>query len=359
MIPIAQVTDSRPPLWCGNEYASVDGFSPDDAYFLAIQVDHFQLFTAAGIFVKDLKIGASQQPRWISNTAVCFILGNQLLRMDVLTEKVAVIAQFGQYAKIDGKGEANFGDGAIALCGDDSSVFIFDLATGKSSRAYQHPLPFDSLYLSPDNNLLLSDNGGILMFTRDMVAERQLTSHNGHKDVCRDTDGKEVMVWTDNRDNAIYKVPLDGRPLTQIMKPLPWPVAVDISCPAQSGWAAVSTYSLSAQYPSQVLKAMLDGSGMEIICDTQSVMMVTPDGGMEYNPQPKTSISASGQLLIGCSNFGKVSDPNYCDVFMLRLDGAPRPVKRTRIDYSSFTGKSTFEMVPRADGAVDIYEVIK
>lgn len=351
MIP-PQVTRSIPPVWIGIEYASVNCFSPDSAFLLAIQVDHYVLLSTTGAFLKNLSIAANEQARWIGPAMVVLIRGNQLLQMEVTTGIVNEIHRFEEYANITGKGEKHSGNSIVALCGDGREIFVFDRVTGVKGPALGWKGVFDSMYVTPDNHILIADEAGIHMLGRDMVFIRDVAPHNGHHDTCLDLDGSEVMVWSDNRDNCVYKVPLDGRPPLKILS-LPWPIAAQISCPSGGGFTYISTYSLDPQYPGQVLKVALDGSGSDTLCDTGSVMIPKPDGGMEYQPQPKAS--CNGRFLAGCSNFGNIVDPDYCDVWLMELGTG----SRVRINYAPYVNKSTFEMVPRPDGAVDIFEIRK
>ncbi len=322
-----QVTFSTPPAWAGNRYASINPLNATGALMNLILRDHIGLFDGAGKFLRDLDIAANEEPWWSETdpAKLYFLSGNSLMALVLgLNYATATYVEhaFKDYASISGKGEKCFSGGLFALCGDNHAVFTYDVNSGKVGTVLEHPAPFDSLYVTPDGNVLLSDDTGIHMYTRDMKFLRDVAGHNGHKDVCRDVDGSEVMVWTDNRDNGVYKVPLDGGPSTLLVS-LPWPIAVDISCPPQSGWAAVSTYSLNPQYPGQVLQVNLDGSAGKVFCDTESVQIQKPDGGMEYQPQPKTA--TNGKVLVGCSNFGRTVDPNYCDVWLMDLSVKPQP----------------------------------
>ncbi len=143
---------------------------------------------------------------------------------------------------------------------------------------------------------------------------RKICDTNGHAALTLDADGSDVLIWTSNQDNGIYKVPIDGRPRT-ILTQLAWPIAADISCPAQ-GPPILSTYSLDPDFPGQALRLHLDGSGFDVLCETGSVQIKMPDGSWAYNSQPKACVSRDGRFILGCSNFGKTTDPNYCDLWL-------------------------------------------
>ncbi len=347
-----QITHSTPPNWVGTRYASVNPLNASGKLMNLVMRDHIGLFDSDGNFLRDLDIAASEEPWWsgIDAAKLYFFRGNSLMSMFFglnYATAIRVEYTFTDYKLISGKGEKCFNGSVFALCGDGHAVFTFNVNNGAVGAVLEHPSPFDSLYVTPDGNVLLSDDTGIHMYNRDMKFLWDVTAHNGHKDVCRDVDGKEVMVWTDNRDNGVYKIPLDESPRTQLLL-LPWPVAVDISCPLQSGWAAISTYSLASQYPGQVLKVPLKGSPLiELVCSTESIQIPKADGGMEYQPQPK--VATDGKTIVGCSNFGLTADKNYCDVFMVQLDSVniTPDTKDPMIDYSKYAGKSTFNIIPQ------------
>jgi hypothetical protein len=195
----------------------------------------------------------------------------------------------------------------------------------------------------------MSDTQGIWV-----LGGSRLTTTNGHACLCLDADGSDVLIWTSKDDNGVYKVPIDGRPKTLLMRP-PWAVAVDISAPAQ-GDPIISTYSLNLAYPGQVLKAALDGSGVEVLCETGSIQIPLKSGNWAYNPQPKASVSRDGSKVVFCSNFGRTEDPNYCDVALLtvensRLQTDPElsvnTLTDTIISYDQYMGKSEFIIKPQ------------
>ena len=85
---------------------------------------------------------------------------------------------------------------------------------------------------------------GIELFDRNMNFQRQLTQAGGHMDVTRDTNGDEVLVWTNAADpayiseNGIVKVRLsDGHQTTLVT--FDWSLAVHVSAPDSSGWRGV------------------------------------------------------------------------------------------------------------------------
>lgn len=91
-----------------------------------------------------------------------------------------------------------------------------------------------------------------------------------------------------------------------------WRYAFHISAPLNSPFCIVSLDCPTKDLPSQVWKVPFDGTLAELICEPGSVFT-------GYNSELKAAVSADGSKIVGCSNFGKTTDPNYCDVFMINL----------------------------------------
>src|SRR5207245_2108378 len=94
-------------------------------------------------------------------------------------------------------------------------------------------------------------------------------------DVTRDTDGEEVLLWTnaglahppDDCQNAVVKIRLSDGQQTCLLT-FDWSLAQHVSAPDGNGWFFVSTYSPGdpsplgrwPEYANEILQIKLDGS---------------------------------------------------------------------------------------------------
>lgn len=346
MLPITRLTTSIPPLWHGNEYSSVRCCNSDCSKILIIAVDHFICLAGDGTFLKDLPIGASQQPRWSRKdpSIFYFVLGSQLRQMNVVTGSQAIVHTFDEYTAITGKGESDLSaDGDhMVFAGDDRDVFVFTLSTGLKGPVYPQTEAFDGLKITPDNHILLSrardphsEVDGIYLVDEGM---RRLTSYDEHAAVGRGTDGSEILVWVRaDTWNGIEKIRIADGQTTPLLQ-LDWSLASNVSL-TDSGLACVSTYATSstgAAYTDQILLVALDGAGVEaVVCDHGSKPF------NEYNWQPKASISPDGSRIVFSSNMGQYPGTEYIDAYMVEL-ARPLPVPvsvLTEINYVPLEGR--------------------
>lgn len=319
MVTPVQITKSIPPKWVGNEYGSVCAFNSDNSRILLIAVDHFVLLDGLGVFIKDLPIGASQEPRWSGDPSVFYYLSAQtLMRYDLVVGQSSLVRYFPEYSKISGRGESDISADLdhLVFCGTrldgTEEVFVYEISTNKKGQVFPQTVPFDGLKIGPLNQIILSRSDGIWIV---MDTPRQITQSNGHVAVCSDEDGSSILVWTNNQDNAVYKVRLDNGEKTKLLD-LNWSLAVDIS--ACNQFALVSTYGKDAEglYANQILKVEFDGR-IDSLCATGS-------RAIDYNAQPKASLSRDGSRFVFSSNSGNMT-PDYCDVWLGIISTPPDP----------------------------------
>jgi hypothetical protein len=85
--------------------------------------------------------------------------GNQLKSYDISTGGIGVVHTFSEYSSISGNGEMDIsldGDHFVYV-GDGRYVFVYQISTDQKYPAYDtggHP--FDSVYITPDDNVILS-----------------------------------------------------------------------------------------------------------------------------------------------------------------------------------------------------------
>ena len=315
--------------WIGNPYGSICSFNADCSMFSCIAVDHWQIRTISGALYLDIETLPAQAGdlKWSRTDPRYFyyISGNRLMTSDVDWKAQTAVHEFTEYISIYGGGESDISpdNDHFVLAGTKTDgaveVFVYSLKDGKGP-VYPQTQPFDGLKIDGKHRIILSRSDGIFVIDSAAKSILKICDTNGHAALTLDADGSDVLIWTSNQDNGIYKVPIDGRLRTLLMTP-PWQVAVDISCPDR-GDPIVSTYSLDPGYPGRVLQVALDGSGSTGLCETGSVQIKMSDGSWAYNCQPKASVSRDGRYIIGCSNFGKTADPNYCDCFLFELNSA-------------------------------------
>jgi hypothetical protein len=359
-----RITFSIPPQWCGNEYSSMSPFSPDNSKLLVVAVDHFRLLDGAtGAFIRDLPISASQEPRWTANDVIAFLDGNALKLYFILTGSVLYQHIFPEYTAISGKGESDISldTDHLVLCGTRpdtiQEVFVYQISSATKGPLSVQTELFDGLKIDSRNRAILSRADGIYVLEQ---APRKVAAADGHAAPGL-YNGKPVLLWCSSNDpvlnkNAVVMIDLDSGTET-VLTTFDWRYAFHVSCCDQP-WAVVSLDCPTKDLPSQCWKVYFDlALPPELICDTGSIYA-------GYNSQVKAALSRDGSKLAGCSNFGDVTDLNACDAWMIDLSAtvpvptppAPLPSTDTRIDYSSYVGKSIFVMVPRPDGAVDILE---
>lgn len=348
-----RITNSTPPAWIGNEYSSMTPFNCDNSRLLLIAVDHFMLYDGEGNFLQDTPIAASSEPRWSRTDPGKFYYHVRNALYDNLGNTVKT---FSEYTSITGKGESDISvDGHLVLCGTRpdgvEEVFVYDLIANSKGTVFPQSAAFDGLKITVDNEIILSRGDGIWNLHRNL----KIAPTDGH--ACPVViNGKSVLLWCSSADpvtnkNAVIAIDTHSGMFLSVLYNLDWKYAFHIS--AAKDFYIISTDCPDKSLPSQVLKAYYDTTKpVEVLCDTGSIF----NG---YNSQVKAALSIDGSKVVGCSNFGDVTDANFCDVFMLDLAASttpPVPPTETRIDYSPYVGKYEFVMKPRPDGAVDIYE---
>jgi uncharacterized protein (TIGR03437 family) len=334
--------------WIENEYATMSAFNNDNSKFILLHESYFGLYEGAtGLYVSDLplEIAASSEPRWSRKDLVTlyYHTGNQIKSYNTSTGAMAVVHTFSEYSSISGNGEMDISlDGDhLVYCGDNEFIFVYQISTDKKYAVYDvGSKSFDSLYITPQNNVIVSwftsgtaRGTGQELFDINMNFLRQVGHADGHKDVTVDTNGDEVLIWTNSDDpqpiancnNGIVKVRLADASQTCLAQ-LDWSLAVHISAPDGNGTVFVDTEAPAnpapgtgawVAYTDEVLQVKLDGSGVTRWAHHRSVPVNV------YNWEPKLSTSRDGTRLLYASNFdlsaisGYTTD--YSDTYLLVL----------------------------------------
>jgi len=338
-------------VWIGDEYPTMTPFNSDNSRILLVHQSYFALYDGSGAYLRDLplEIGASSEPRWsrTDNKTIYYVHANQLKSYDTALGVAGVVHTFGDYAAISGMGESDisFDGDHFVFAGDGRYIFEYQLSTEIVSPALDaggHK--FESLYITPLNNVIVSWNqvgtarfAGQELFDNNLNFLRQVGSADGHKDVTLDSNGDEVLVWTNSADphpvcdNGIVKIRLADAQQT-CLATFDWSLAVHISAPDNSGFVYVETYAPAnpsppsgwAPYTNELLRIALDGSQVLRLAHHRS----RPFKDNTYNWQPKMSTSRDGSQVVYSSDYDLQaidgSATQYSDVYLI-VSGTPLP----------------------------------
>jgi hypothetical protein len=334
-----------------NEYSSMSPFNKDNTRMLLVYLSHFVLYDGSGNHIKDLNtfgVGASSEPRWSRTdpNELYFIVGNQFKKLNVGTNAVTLVKTFSEYTTISGKGESDigFGGNQFVLSGNNRYIFVFDASTGTKSPVFDAGgRYFDSLYLTPNNNVVVGwgANGsarfnGVELFDKNMKFQRQLTHAIGHMDVTRDTNGDEVLLWANGADPDL-KVPCDAGVTKVRLSDAKqtcvwvgdWNLAIHVSATDKSGWFFIDAYNPVdvipptgwTKYTNELLQVKMDGSEVRRLAHHRS----RPLNGYTY--QPKAAANREGTKLVYASNFGLqavLGNPTeYSDAYLIDVPEIP------------------------------------
>src|SRR5436309_1912250 len=326
-----------------DEYSTMTPFNKDNSRILLVHQSYFALYDGSGNLLKSLplEIHAQSEPRWSRSDANVFyyVRGNQLKQYNVTTDAMSVVHTFSEYSSITGKGESDicFDGKHFVFAGDNRYVFVYEISTDSKGPVFDTGgRGFDSLYITPDDNVSITwlEDGtgrytGIELFSRDMSFLRQLTRSGGHMDYTRDSNGDEVLIWTNSNDpspicdNGIVKVRLSDGSQTCLLS-LDWSLAVHVSAPDSGGWAFVETYAPSdpdfqsaawKPYTNEIVKVKLDGGQVVRLAHHRSRPFNS------YNWTPRVSVSRDGSRLIYSSDYGLQEilgyPSEYSDVYLI------------------------------------------
>jgi hypothetical protein len=338
--------------WIENEYSTMSAFNSDNSRFILVHQSYFGLYDGDGTYLYDLplEINSSSEPRWsrADNATLYYHFVNQLKSYNVTTGASSVVHTFSEYSAISGNGEMDISlDGDhFVYAGDNRYIFVYQISQDKKLGVYDAGgQEFDSMYITPNNNVIVSwlvsgtaRKTGQELFDSTMTFLRQVGRADGHKHVTRDTNGDEVLIWTNSNDptpiancqNGIVKIRLADATQTCLLQ-LDWSLAVHISAPDGNGSAFVDTEAPGnpapgtsgwVPYTNELLQVKLDGSGTTRLAHHRSRPVNS------YLWQPKLDVSRDGTRLLFAGNYdlSNISqDPvSYSDTYMVTLNnGVP------------------------------------
>lgn len=328
-----------------NEYSTMHPFNKPGTFLILQHDSYFGLYDGFGVFLRNLPlaISASTEPRWsrVNHSLLYFVSDNALRSYDVAKDSMTTVHTFPEYVRVAGGGESDLSaDGDhIVMAGDGRHIFVFRISTRTKSAVLDAAgRNFDSLYLTPNNNVTVTwlQPGtarftGIELFNSSMVFQRQLTHAGGHMDVARDKAGDEVLIWTNSADpapvcgqNAVVKVRLADGQQTCLLS-LDWRLAVHISAPDGVGFAWVATEAPAdldpnvswPPYTNEILQVKLDGSWVRRFAHHRS----RPRNS--YGWFPRLATSFDGRRVVYASNFNRQTldgaPTEYTDTYMFTL----------------------------------------
>ncbi|HXJ44789.1 MAG TPA: hypothetical protein VNH18_36215, partial [Bryobacteraceae bacterium] len=196
--------------WIQNEYSTMSPFNSDNSKFILVHQSYFALYDGSGFYIHDLplEVNSSSEPRWSrkDNVTLYYHSGNRLKSYNISTGEIAVVHTFSEYSSISGNGEMDISsDGDhFVYCGDSRYIFVYQISTDKKFTVFDTAgRSFDSEYITPNNNVIVSwTQSGTVRYTGQELFDinmnflRQVGHADGHKDVTRDSNGSEVLVWT-------------------------------------------------------------------------------------------------------------------------------------------------------------------
>ncbi len=339
--------------WIEDEYSTAAAFNGNNSNFILVHQSYFGLYSGTGVFLKSLplEINASSEPRWSrkDNVTLYYHSANMLKSYNISTGAIAVVHTFSEYSAISGNGEMDISlDGDhFVLAGDSRYIFVYQISTDSKYTVFDTGgTAFDSLYITPHNEVIVSwyptgtaRYSGQELFDINMNFLRQVGHADGHKHLTVDTNGSEVLVWTNSNDpqpiancqNGIVKIVLVTAAQTCLAQ-LDWSLAVHITAGDGNGSAYVETYAPSnpepntsgwKAYTNELLQVKLDGSGVIRLAHHRSRPWNT------YNYEPKMTISRDSSRLLFASNYnlqgidGYTSE--YSDEYMIMPGTASQP----------------------------------
>ncbi|OFV94292.1 MAG: hypothetical protein A3F68_08825 [Acidobacteria bacterium RIFCSPLOWO2_12_FULL_54_10] len=340
-------------IFITDEYSTASPFNADNSRILLVYQSYFALYDGSGNYLKTLpfEINSSSEPRWSHTNAdiLYYLFVNQLKQYNISTGAMSTVHTFSEYSSISGKGESDISyDGNhFVLVGDNRYVFVYEISTNtKGPSLDANGKGFDSVYITPNNNVTVtwlqagtSRYNGIELFDRNLNFLRQVAHAGGHMDVTLDTDGSEVLVWTNSNDalplagcnNGFVKIRLSTGQQSCLLS-IDWTLAVHISGTDNSGWVFAETYAPSdpspqssnwVAYTNEILQIKLDGTEVRRLLQYRSRPFNS------YNYMPRVSASHDGSRFIYSSNYGLQAilgyPSEYSDVYLATLSGTPTP----------------------------------
>lgn len=358
MISSVKITAALPGTTIAPEYSTFSAFSFLNKYLLLTHPKGFMgLYSGDGLFLTLLpsEVNTNSSPRWsrTDSNRLTYTAGNVLksLVMGVVGPTMVRYIEhaFPEYIEIDDRGEADVsldrdhrvfaGTSRGSLLTD---VFAYQLSTGLKGLIFPQTETFDGLKLTSSNDIIVSRATGIFVLSPIGPHQRQLTTANGHACIGRDSNGDDILLWTNSNENpvtlpkfpnGVVKIRIADGKQTGLIS-FPWTDAVDIAMPEGGDACYVSTYGAS-EGSGRLYQVALDGTLDTLLLDGINHDVKSYDG------QPKFSVSWDGSRGVYAAT---EPDGVTVNTWMVRLDGLP--VKVPVIPPEPVSKYPGFQLVP-------------
>jgi hypothetical protein len=333
--------------WVSTEYSTASPFSSDKTWLILEHQSYFGLYDGNGKYLRDLPlvVNASAEPRWsrVEPNVLFYVNGNALFKLDVSTGWTSLVHEFSEYARIGGMGESDISkDGDhFVFAGDQRYVFVFEISTDRKGPVLDTSgHSFNDLYIAPNNSVAIgwiptgtARFAGVELFDSNMTFERQLTHALGHMHLTQDTNGDEVLIWTNSNDpvpiancqNGVVKVRLSDAHQSCLLQ-LDWSLAVHITAGDGNGWAFVETYAPSNPLPSSAQWVAYTNELLQVKLDGTQTLRLLHHRSRPYNSynyQPRATVSRDSTKLVFTSNYDLQGilgyGSQYSDVYFMNV----------------------------------------
>lgn len=324
--------DGRKFQFITPEYSSVTPFNRNSTALLLVQFSYFGLYDGNGNFKRHLLehgISASSHPRWVNEYSFLYLTGNQLKYYDVELNETFEYHTFKEYQKISmlGEGDISYDGKHIALVGDDKDVFLFDGGNKIKRKKYTFAVPFDQIYVTPHNNVLVGFKvggtqrfAGLELYDQDMKFIKQITPIAApHMDVFQKDNGREFVAYAEtNQNNAVRVADLHSNEAYDLIK-FDWSLAFHIGA-ARNNWLVVDTYDPHKKdyrnyktYTNEIIRINYETGEIQRLCHHRSLPLD------DYIYQPKATCDWAGDKIVFGSNFGQKPHNYYSDTYLIDL----------------------------------------
>jgi len=231
-----------------------------------------------------------------------FVSANCLYKFDVSNNQITLVYKFTQYVGVDiggGEGDISEDGNYLPMIGDLTQPFLFGLQQNMIMDGPYSISGLNAVYVSTDNHLIATGLAGVQLLKPGpaLIAYKQ-----EHMDVGRDLDGSPIVVWLDDRNNAVTKIRLSDMKMTPLLT-LDWKLALHICLPARAGYAIVSPYAPGGEdvsHAHDILKVQLDGSAPTVLAQHHS----DATGQDGYQGQPH-AVGSGNQFLFDSREGGQ------------------------------------------------------
>lgn len=313
-----------------NEYPTIDSFDCDRTLMLLAKGHDGtkNLCTGDGKVLYAAPASTSSNALWHRTEPKSFyrVYNNVFQKIELGDaqgkHKIIPIRTFSEFAvsgpfnTLSTMGEEDLSDDGTCLAfrgikpDGNEVVFRYDISRdAKSKEVNVTGRTLDQIYMTPDNNVLLGfkvegKTPGVELYDKDMNFVRWVTKTPApHMDVCRNPQGDEVMIRSNDATMQVLVTRLRDGSTTLLPASGTWDVAIHVSCPMNKPWFLVETYNPkdgNDPRPSHnaILKYGFDG--------TMVILRKHGSFAFDYEHQPKTSVSHDGSRMVYTVNDSKV-----------------------------------------------------